>query len=614
MIKYRPKICLVALILIVSPVNPSLASDMDARVTSSMPMPKGISLDTLHERALFAAEEATVLKLIPKGKKIIAKSKAKFDEVALAILVRAALNVVVEEEGIKGEEYVVVAHARLDEKKFAKMAKDIAMAENIGEDLKRDYISVLGRISENQKKFRVFSKRSKVKGNKTASKLDAEFLAYSKYLEGLKFYVIDINFVALDRFVQALRLNDDFFLMHKYIAMAGFGYGADLSGLIDHLNKYVKRDKDNPFVYEGLGLFYIAKGDPKKALDYLNRGIRLNSKSFNAYNRRSTVYYDLKKYDLALKDCQSAIEISPEDSAAWHNIAMVRFQKGAYEGAIKDATKSIQLEDGNAEAHFARGVSYLRKGDKSKGNKDLEKSCSLSYRSACNILHKQRPVEKPLSDAWKEYLRGNYPRAIAIVDEINAPDDLRILLFTSYIAIDEKRPIDAINAIEKINRLLKRAKKSEDNELIRHKAIYLRGVANYMLKDCEKGTGDALKYLKNSKRTIIVQDDVFANDIAGICYAKQGEYVKSEKYLKQGFKILENYQGKLWNAYIREAYNLASLKALMGDAVETSKWLEIVFRDDNAEYWIKKMSKDDDFDKVRKHMLVKKILKKHATQ
>jgi tetratricopeptide (TPR) repeat protein len=83
--------------------------------------------------------------------------------------------------------------------------------------------------------------------------------------------------------------------------------------------------------------------DPKKAIKYLSKAIKLQPDYAKAYYKRGIAYDELRQYQ-------------------W---------------AIEDYNKAIRLQPDYARAYYNRGVAYLKQGKKMHGCLDTQKACSL---------------------------------------------------------------------------------------------------------------------------------------------------------------------------------------------------------------------------------------------
>jgi Tfp pilus assembly protein PilF len=116
---------------------------------------------------------------------------------------------------------------------------------------------------------------------------------------------------------------------------------------------------------------------PKKALDYWNRAISANSKSPEAYNNRGLAFYNLKRYQDAVKDYSQAIRLNPEDAIAYNNRGNAYYEMMKYEPAESDYNDSIAINPQYANAYLNRGLVHYQMDKNDQACMDFKKACDL---------------------------------------------------------------------------------------------------------------------------------------------------------------------------------------------------------------------------------------------
>ncbi|NQE53120.1 Photosystem I assembly protein Ycf3 [ANME-1 cluster archaeon GoMg3.2] len=95
-------------------------------------------------------------------------------------------------------------------------------------------------------------------------------------------------------------------------------------------NKAVDLNPDNEYLYNDLGLCYVALGDMDLAIPEFSKAIELNSDCVEAYYNRGLAYFGQGSY----------------------------YDRGPFKDAISDFTKAIELEPDNVDAYYNRGLTY----------------------------------------------------------------------------------------------------------------------------------------------------------------------------------------------------------------------------------------------------------------
>jgi tetratricopeptide (TPR) repeat protein len=116
---------------------------------------------------------------------------------------------------------------------------------------------------------------------------------------------------------------------------------------------------------------------PNKALDYWNKAIRANPKSPEAYNNRGLAFYNLKRFQKAVKDYSQAIRMNPEDPIAYNNRGNSYYEMMKFEPAESDYNKSIALNPHYANAYLNRGLVYYQMDKNDQACVDFKMACDL---------------------------------------------------------------------------------------------------------------------------------------------------------------------------------------------------------------------------------------------
>jgi len=118
--------------------------------------------------------------------------------------------------------------------------------------------------------------------------------------------------------------------------------------------------------------------DLKKALETNNK----KDKSYNTVLKGSTnalglCYYELHKYETALKYYDEVILLDSTYAGFYFNRALVYGEMENNIGAIDDYTKAIKLNPDYAFAYANRGVIYLNIGYREEACEDFKKALDL---------------------------------------------------------------------------------------------------------------------------------------------------------------------------------------------------------------------------------------------
>lgn len=91
----------------------------------------------------------------------------------------------------------------------------------------------------------------------------------------------------------------------------------------------------------------------------------------------------MNNFDQAMQDLNRAIKLNPKSANAYVIRGRMYGQQNNDKLAIKDFEQAISIQPQNAEAYGNRGIAYLKQGNNSLGCPDAQKSCALGK---CELL------------------------------------------------------------------------------------------------------------------------------------------------------------------------------------------------------------------------------------
>ncbi len=88
----------------------------------------------------------------------------------------------------------------------------------------------------------------------------------------------------------------------------------------------------------------IEAGELLAADDELTRVIEQHSRFAEAWNRRATLRYMLKRYDESLADCAVVVQLEPEHFGAWHGIGLCHLAGHRYDQAAAAFLRALEIQ------------------------------------------------------------------------------------------------------------------------------------------------------------------------------------------------------------------------------------------------------------------------------
>ena len=130
----------------------------------------------------------------------------------------------------------------------------------------------------------------------------------------------------------------------------------EIDQALQYYEKGIKIDSNFAEIYNNMGiLFYKNKysGNAKKIEDFYKRSISLNENISEPHSNLGNLYKSQNKYVEAKKCYKKAIEINPKFSFALLNLASLYLSLGNIDGAKKTLEEAIRISPNMIEAHRA---------------------------------------------------------------------------------------------------------------------------------------------------------------------------------------------------------------------------------------------------------------------
>lgn len=574
------------------------------------------------EIAFVKGKRKIIVEALPYINRLLKDNKTYLTKEQLQVLAYyfAEFDYISQEEKITNKitAYVVKLRMIVTPEKILESA--IKMTGESVSSVYSDHNEIIAQMEKHEKKLDILKEKlngmpaSKevIKGKIT--NLQNIFHGLIFYDKGFGYFINGECGLAIKELTKSIEANPSHVKAYSYRAKS-YQLAGDIEAAIKDYRKIISIDPTYERAYYNLGTILLGNEEVDIGIANLSKAIMLNSNFPEAYNNRGAGYLRKEQYKLAVEDFTKSISLNSKDPNTYHNRAFAEYKRGNFESAIKDADKVIKLSPNYAEAYFIRGLSYIGLLDVDNGMPDVVKACKMNFNDACKFTESNKLDKIEFKKAWTFYLKHEISNALEILKKIDKPDDERTILLHSLIYLEQDKPQEALNAISNIRDKIEKAYSliadesaktnlsEEDVQDIKdnyHYMLYASGSAYYKLNNCNNA-------IKDLEMFTIKYENVTASDTLGICYALEKEYAMSIKYFKQGFNILEKQEKRNSGAYNAEAYNIASVYALMHNVEESIHWAKIPLEHDRK-LWLEKIQTDSDFEHIRNNRKFKDFI------
>jgi tetratricopeptide (TPR) repeat protein/S1-C subfamily serine protease len=172
-----------------------------------------------------------------------------------------------------------------------------------------------------------------------------------------KFKQPDKALLAIDKAIQLQPQNPNLY-NEKYVVLTLLKRYAEAEAEAA-INKAIEIAPRATF-YSNRGNLYYEQKKWDLALVDCNKAIQINPNDADFYNNRGLLYDEQKKWDLALADYNKAIHINPNLAQAYNNRGSLYDEQKKWDLALTDYNKAIQINPNNATAYYNRGLLYQK--------------------------------------------------------------------------------------------------------------------------------------------------------------------------------------------------------------------------------------------------------------
>jgi tetratricopeptide (TPR) repeat protein len=335
-----------------------------------------------------------------------------------------------------------------------------------------------------------------------------------------------------------------------------------------------KNFPDKPDGYHGQSIIYAKERKYDLALKNINTALRINHKNPRYYIDRGYIYYNLKNFSKSRIDFQTALRFEPDNPHANYGLGEVLFREDQLEKAAECLRKALNKDSRLPKANLVLASIYF---DQDKFRECLEHyyielenikkygSMDDFHEGACfsEIARTLAMLDQP--DEALKYIE-KFKNSVCIEDMYEGEDDLARSLIedlgNAYIEIAAHYPQYYQNALYNYKKTLEFTKDYSNMNNFFH--YFQCGWALYEMGRQE----EAMKYFNNALKWQPKYETRYEKWMKGHIFALQGKYETALKYLNHGLKMDPAFE----NIY----YTRGFVYFMKGDKANALKDMEMV--------------------------------------
>lgn len=170
----------------------------------------------------------------------------------------------------------------------------------------------------------------------------------------------------------------------------------DFQGAVEALTKAIAKDPTNFGAFLNRGVAYDNLKQYDKALADYDSAIAIVPAFGRAFHNRGHVYNTLEQYEKAVADYDEALKhtdnlvidaqgaiVAVDRAAVYYDRGNALYSLKKFDDAVASLTSAIALDGQFAAAYHNRGGAHFALGDKTAACADRSKACELGFASSC---------------------------------------------------------------------------------------------------------------------------------------------------------------------------------------------------------------------------------------
>ncbi|MGL4774711.1 MAG: tetratricopeptide repeat protein [Clostridium sp.] len=200
---------------------------------------------------------------------------------------------------------------------------------------------------------------------------------YESLLNAYAPNVIGSNFVSANKFIIKELENREYLTQKEIISLAqSYLYIGDSEKSLEIIND-IEVSEDSYDDILSIGLIYASNKDIEKAIEYYDKGIKLNPNASRAFILKGNALKlkgDLKESYNVLK---RLIELEDFDKDVYYTLSKVAFEIGKFKEATEYCDKSIENNLNVSNSLYVKACINNRLWNFEEGNKDIDKALKI---------------------------------------------------------------------------------------------------------------------------------------------------------------------------------------------------------------------------------------------
>jgi Tfp pilus assembly protein PilF/predicted AlkP superfamily phosphohydrolase/phosphomutase len=157
-----------------------------------------------------------------------------------------------------------------------------------------------------------------------------------------------------------------------------YSLNGDKDKALETYRSALRRDPENPALYNYIGNLLMEKGDQRRAEEAFRKAVEIYPDFTDAHNSLGILHEKRGDFQTAKKEYEVAIEVDPEYAEGYNNIGNLYKEAGDFDTAIEKYEEAIEADPDFYGSYNNLGVVYQLKGEYEEALSYLEKGVELN--------------------------------------------------------------------------------------------------------------------------------------------------------------------------------------------------------------------------------------------
>ena len=122
---------------------------------------------------------------------------------------------------------------------------------------------------------------------------------------------------------------------------------------------------------------FLGKADYQKALEHIDKALKICPDYYQAYNNRGVVYTRMKRLDEAERAFSESVRLQPESALSQKNLGLVRLGEGKHKEAVEPLAKAASLDPDDPDTKAYLGEALYLEGRVDEARDQLEAALTV---------------------------------------------------------------------------------------------------------------------------------------------------------------------------------------------------------------------------------------------